>query len=156
MWLQIDAAVNARLNAPTAPRRRLPSLKRLVDSGYVDSITLQYNLLDRQLEEGIAYARQKNIGVVVMGPVGGGRFGDHSDALSNVVPGIARIPELALRFVLCNPNISLALSGMSTMQQVEQNVQVASDPVSLSAADQASIAQHLDRLKKMADLYWLP
>ena len=48
------------------------ALRDLVDSGYVDVITLQYNMLDRQLEDGIAYAHQKGVGIVVMGPVAGG------------------------------------------------------------------------------------
>ena len=58
------------------------ALMKLVDTGYVESITLQYNMLDRQLEEGIAYAHEKGIGVVVMGPVGGGRLGASSEVLA--------------------------------------------------------------------------
>jgi uncharacterized protein len=129
------------------------ALVKLVDTGYVSSITLQYNMLDTQLEEGIAYAKEKGLGVVVMGPVGGGRLGMPNEALAAAHPGIARIPELALRFVLSNPNITMALSGMSTMQQVEENIATASDNVILSDEEKARIAEHLSRLKKMADLY---
>ena len=42
------------------------ALINVVNSGYVDVITLQYNILHRVLEEGIAYAHQKGIGVVVI------------------------------------------------------------------------------------------
>lgn len=129
------------------------ALKKIVDSGYPDVITLQYNLLDRQLEEGIALAHERGIGVVVMGPVGGGRLGDHSRVLEGLVPGIARVPELALRFVLANPHVSIALSGMSTMEQVEENLKAASQAAGLSDADVAAIDAHLARLKAMADLY---
>ena len=38
------------------------ALIKLVDTGYVESITLQYNLLNRDLEEGIAYAQRKGRG----------------------------------------------------------------------------------------------
>jgi hypothetical protein len=41
--------------------------------------------------------------VVVMGPVAGGRLGGYSAVLGELVPGIERVPELALRFVLSNP-----------------------------------------------------
>jgi hypothetical protein len=129
------------------------ALRKVVDTGYVESITLQYNILDRRLEEGIAYAREKDVGVVVMGPVGGGRLGEPSEVLQDMAPGVKRVPELALRFVLSNPNVSLALSGMSTMEQVEQNVAVASDEVSLTDENRRAIDQHLERLEKMADLY---
>ncbi len=129
------------------------ALVRLVDSGYVESITLQYNLLDRQLEEGIAYAHEKNVGVVVMGPVAGGRLAGNSQILSGLVPGIERVPELALRFVLSNPNVTLALSGMGTLQMVEENALIASDTVSLSEEDKAAIETHVARLVEMEKLY---
>ena len=129
------------------------NLKKIVDTGYVESITLQYNMLDRQLEEGIAYAHRKGMGVVVMGPVGGGRLGSSSPVLEELVPGIKRVPELALRFVLANPNVTMALSGMGTMQMVEENVATASDEVILSDADEAAIGEQLERLSAMADLY---
>lgn len=129
------------------------ALLNLVETGYVDVITLQYNMLDRKLEEGMAAAREKGIGVVVMGPVAGGRLGAGSEILEQAIPGIDRVPELALRFVLSNPDVSVALSGMSTMQHVEENLATASEAVSFSDDDKAAIAEHLERLKKLADLY---
>ncbi len=129
------------------------SLKKIVASGYPASITLQYNMLDRQLEEGIDAAQAAGIGVVVMGPVGGGRLGATSPVLAELIPGIEHVPELALRFVLSNPAITMALSGMSTLRQVEENLAVAADAISLSEADNTAIAAHLVQLKKMADLY---
>ena len=129
------------------------NLKKLVDTGYVESVTLQYNMLDRQLEEGIAYAHEKGMGVVVMGPVAGGRLGTSSSVLEELVPGVTRVPELALRFVLANPNVTVALSGMGTMQMVEENVVTTSDKVILSKSDKAAIDEQLERLKGMADLY---
>ncbi len=129
------------------------SLRKIVDTGYPSVITLQYNLLDQQLEEGIAYAHDKGIGVVVMGPVGGGRLGSDSEVLGSVITGVRRIPELALRFVLSNPNVAVALSGMSTLAQVEENVAVASSSRRLEADDLALLDAHLKKLKAMADLY---
>jgi hypothetical protein len=128
------------------------ALKRIVDTGYTSSITLQYNMLDRSLEEGIAYAHEKGVGVVVMGPVAGGLLGGDSQVLEELVPGIRRVPELALRFVLGNPNVSVALSGMSTIEQVRENLAVA-DAASLNESDAQAIRSHAERLKKMADLY---
>lgn len=129
------------------------ALLKIIDDGYVESITLQYNMLDRQLAEGISHARENNVGIVVMGPVAGGRLGEPSDVLAGLVPGLDRVPELALRFVLANQDVTMALSGMSTMQQVEENLATASDTVSLSDEDRGAIEQHLERLKAMADLY---
>jgi predicted aldo/keto reductase-like oxidoreductase len=128
-------------------------LMNLVESGYPDVITLQYNLLDQSLAEGIASAHEHDIGVVCMGPVGGGRLGADSDVLAAMVPDIGRVPELALRFVLSNPHITVALSGMSTMQHVEENVRVAADSVTLSAEEREAVEAHMQRLQKMSELY---
>ncbi len=130
-------------------------LRRIVDSGYPEVITVQYNLLDRRLEDGIAYAHERGIGVVVMGPVGGGRLGvADSAALLSAAPSAARrVPELALRFVLSNPAVDVALSGMSAMAHVEENVCVASDARLLTPEEQQAICGQLERLRKMSELY---
>jgi len=130
------------------------ALRKVVDTGFYDVVTLQYNLLDRQLEDGIAYAKEKGMGVVVMGPVGGGRLGADTDALKGLLPkGVARVPELALRFVLSNPNVTVALSGMSTIKQVEENLKTAAELRPLSKKDIDAIGEQLERLMKASDLY---
>lgn len=129
------------------------ALHEIIRSGYPEVITVQYNLLDRQLEDAIAEAHERGIGVVVMGPVGGGRLGDQSRTLSQIIPAIKRVPELAMRFVLANPHVDVALSGMGTMEMLEENVATCGDPKPLAADDLAAIDDHFARLKKMADLY---
>jgi len=128
-------------------------LRKIIDTGFPEVITLQYNLLDRQLEDGIAYAHEKGVGIVVMGPVGGGSLAEPSEVLASLLPGIKRVPELALRFVLANPHVSTAISGMSTLQHVEENLRVACDTVSLTDSDKAAIEEHLVRMKGLAKLY---
>jgi predicted aldo/keto reductase-like oxidoreductase len=128
---------------------------KLVDTGYFESMLCQYNLLDRRCEPGIAYAASKGLGVMVMGPVGGGRLGSQSDVVARMLPGNASVstPELALRFVLSNPNVTVALSGMSTMDHVEQNVATASSGEILSPAEQTSIRATAEENQKFMDLY---
>jgi len=127
--------------------------RRMVDDGLYASVTIQYNMLNREFEDEIAYAKAAGMGVVVMGPVGGGRLGGDSEVLAKLVPDIRRIPELALRFVLANPNVDIALSGMSTLAQVEENVEAASVATPLSKADVAIIDKQTRQLAEMAKLY---
>jgi predicted aldo/keto reductase-like oxidoreductase len=129
------------------------NIKKIIDTGYPEVITLQYNLLDRHSEEAIAYAGEKGVGIVVMGPVGGGRLGSDSETLLNLLPEVRRIPELALRFVLANPNVTVALSGMSTMQQVEENLATVEDDRRMTPEELEAIHNHLDRMQKLAELY---
>ena len=129
------------------------ALIEIVDSGVYDSVTIQYNMLDRSLEDGIAHAHEKGLGVVVMGPVGGGRLGAQNDVLESLGTSVTRIPELAMRFVLANKNVDIALSGMSTMEQVQENIAACSVGTPLTGEDQKIIDDQLERLKKAADLY---
>ena len=94
-----------------------------MDAGFYESVTLQYNLLDRQLEDAIAHAHKKGMGVTVMGPVGGGRLGINSEVLQKLVPGVKRVPELALRFVLSNPTVDICMMGAKNTVQMRENLQ---------------------------------
>ncbi len=127
--------------------------RRMVDDGLYECVTIQYNLLNRQFEDEIAYAKSKGMGIINMGPVGGGQLGGESEVLTQFVPNIARVPELALRFVLTNPNIDVVLSGMSTMDHVEENVRVVAANAPLNTEELNIIDKHTVRLKKMAELY---
>jgi len=129
-------------------------MMQLIDTGIFETVLCQYNLLDRANEEAIAYAKSKGLGVVIMGPVGGGRLASPSEIITGVMKGKAKsTPEVALRFVLGNPNVTCALSGMSTMEMVEENARIASIEEPLSAEDWENINDTFERTKKLADLY---
>ena len=131
----------------------LESLKKCIDTGLFESITVQYNLLDQSMEEGIAYAAEHHMGIVIMGPVGGGRLGFPSDKAAALVGQVKSTPELALRFVLSNPNVTLALSGMSTMQMLEENVATAAASGALSEQDHREIEAAVQERKELTGLY---
>jgi hypothetical protein len=130
-------------------------MNKLVDTGYFETVLCQYNLLDRANEDAMAYAASKGLGVVLMGPVGGGRLGAPSEVLGKVLDTPQRVStaELALRFVFSNPNVSVALSGMSNLRQVEENVATASRDTYLTPGERERIAQAMQENKRLADLY---
>jgi predicted aldo/keto reductase-like oxidoreductase len=129
------------------------SLKKMVDTALFDSVTCQYNLLDRHLEEGIAYAAEHGMGVVIMGPIGGGRLGYPSEKAAELVGEVKSTPELALRFVLSNPSVTVALSGMGTMQMLEENVETVSRAGDLSEEDHGRIEGAIQERKQLMGLY---
>jgi uncharacterized protein len=130
------------------------SLFRLVDEGCFESVLCQYNLLDRANEQAIAYARENGLGVAVMGPVAGGRLGAPSPEILGLLPGGTKSSaEIALRFVLSNPNVCCALSGMGSMEMVEENAQIASRPLTLTESEKAQVLASMEVKKKLADLY---
>lgn len=128
-------------------------LRTIVASGLFAAITLQYNMLDRQLEDGIAHAHANGVGVTVMGPLAGGRLGGDNEALKAQAAGSQNVSELALRFVLSNPAVTLAISGMQSKAIIEANAAIASDESAMTAGQRQGVVEHLGRLKELADLY---
>ena len=126
----------------------------LIDAGCFSSVLCQYNLLDRANEDSIAYAQEKGLGVVIMGPVAGGRLGSPSEVIRQMVGrDIQSTAEMALRFVLANPNVNVALSGMENVEMIEENAHVASIEGPLDAQEISRVAQMLEENKKLAELY---
>lgn len=130
------------------------NLIKLIDTGVFETVLCQYNLLDRSNEAGIAYAREKGLGVVIMGPIGGGRLGAPSDVIKGLMPGeVKSSAETALRFVLANQGVTCALSGMGTMEMVEENAQIASNASQLTIAEISAVNAALEENKRLAELY---
>lgn len=130
------------------------NMRKLIDTGLFASVLCQYNLMDRSNEESIAYAHEKGLGVVVMGPVGGGRLGYPSQVVQSLLPGkVQSSPEIALRYVLSNPNVSCALSGMGTPEMVTENAHIASTATRLTAEEQAQVVRSMEENKRRAELY---
>ncbi len=130
------------------------AMNRLVDLGVFKQVLCQYNLLDRANEDALAYAQSKGLRTVVMGPVGGGRLGGMDpEAAARYGVTVKSSAELALRFVLANPNVDCALSGMSEMSHVEENAAVASNPLPLSEAERDGIEAATKENARLAELY---
>ena len=125
----------------------------LIDTGEFESILVQYNYLDRRNEEVIAHAAAKGLGVAVMGPLGGGRLVG-PDEIDGVAGDRAGSPAaVGLSFALDNTNISVALSGMGAMEQVEENIAVAAAFDGMNAAEMKRVREMLEEKKGLADVY---
>jgi predicted aldo/keto reductase-like oxidoreductase len=139
---------------------KYPVFKEIVDS--YDNWVLaqvQYNYMDVNNQagrRGVAYAAGKGLAVVVMEPLRGGKLSKKPPA------SVAKIWESAhrrmapvawaLQWVWDQPEISVVLSGMSTMAQVEENIEIAgrSGIGTLSDADMKLIARVRKAYRAMA------
>lgn len=145
-WMQVGWLALDRIPLLTKKGGALEAIERARDEGLIDhigftghdspenfieilklgifeSMTVSYHLLNRAYEPAIAVARDLGVGVVVMNPVGGGMLAAPSPKLQKLIPGnaVAATAEVALRFVLANPGVSTACSGMSSPAMVAEN-----------------------------------
>lgn len=126
--------------------------------GTLDVVQLDYSLLNRKAEaQLLPYCQEQGIGVVVRGPLRMGLLTGKFTRTTQFPEGDVRhgwpqedwyraqleqveqlrvlsspdrsLGQLALRFVLNHPAVSVAIPGGKTPEQVEQNVQVSSRPL---------------------------
>ena len=114
-----------------------------------DVVQIQYNYLDRNYqagERGLKEAYKKDIGVVIMEPLRGGFLinnipVDLQEELRNIHPDWS-LADWGLRWLWNQSEVGVVLSGMSTMEQVEENLRIAAaspQPGTLSSVDIAAL-----------------
>jgi uncharacterized protein len=129
--------------------------ENIVDSYDWSFSQIQYNYMDQNFQAGKAgleYIASKDMGTVIMEPLRGG-------CLTNNIPedvrsiwnnaDIQRSPaEWALRYLWDHPEIDVVLSGMSTMEQLVENIKSAENGTPHSLTD-----NELDLFKKVKEVY---
>ena len=108
------------------------AFKKIIDGFHGWSFCqIQYNYMDTENQagtKGLKYAASKGLGVIVMEPLLGGRLANPPKAIRTIIKGHDRklAPyDLALQWVWNQPEVSLLLSGMTTMAQVKGNLRSA-------------------------------
>lgn len=106
-------------------------LDKAIDIGEFETIQCPYNPVEQQADELFKKAKNNNIGVIVMKPLAGGAI---------------REASLSLRFILENPNVSVVIPGMDSMEQVIENTDVAINRRNLTEEEEAKLFQEANSL----------
>jgi aryl-alcohol dehydrogenase-like predicted oxidoreductase len=143
---------------------------RAVRAGLVDAVQIIYNIFDQNPEDQLFPAcREKNVAVIARVPFDEGSLTGtltldskwpasdwrstyfvpenlkasvaRADALKPLVPAGSTLPEMALRFILNNPDVSAIIPGMRKIRNVEANL-AASDKGPLPAPLHAKLRPH--------------
>jgi len=137
--------------------------KEISDYYSWDCCQIQFNYLDVEYQagiKGVEYVGSKNIALIIMEPIRGGKLAiseEELDSRPKIKQLLEKAPikrtmaDWALQFVWDRPEVSVVLSGMSSMQQLKENIESANTSASnsLSAEDLRIISE----LREIFDNY---
>ena len=129
---------------------------KLIDAYDWDFCQIQYNYMDEHSQAGrtgLQYAASKGIPVVIMEPLRGGKLANIPESAAKIMseyPVQKTAPAWAFSWLWNQPEVTCVLSGMNSLEMVEENVQTASEvePGSLSDADLDMINRVLLEINK--------
>jgi predicted aldo/keto reductase-like oxidoreductase len=136
------------------------AFKEIVDDYDWTFCQIQYNYMDVENQagtKGLQYAAAKGMAVVIMEPLLGGRLINPPQpiqALWDIAARKRSAADWALQWLWNQPEVSVVLSGMSTMAQVEENIASASvsDVGILTETDLALIEQVREKYKELCPI----
>lgn len=99
-------------------------LEKALQLDWVETVMFPYNIVETQAEEWITRCAEKNVGFIAMKPLAGGAIDD---------------PEIAIRFILSNSNVTVAIPGMATVDEAKQNVLSAENTEPLTEEEKATM-----------------
>ncbi len=139
-------------------------------TGLIDTVQVIYNIFDQNPEDQLFPLCQKlDIGVIARVPFDEGTLTgtftkettfpkedwrstyfvkpnlissvEHADALKPLVPSNMSMPDMALRFILCNKNVHTIIPGMRSVKHVQSNI-ASSDGKNLDETLRQKLVKH--------------
>ena len=104
---------------------------KALELSWVETVMFPYNIVETQGEALIEQCTEKNIGFICMKPLAGGAIED---------------ADVAMRFIVSNPNVTVVIPGMADPAEIEQNAKAVSDTSPLSTEELEKIAKIKDDL----------
>ena len=119
-----------------------------------DFCQIQYNYVDTVIQagdKGYELTQELGIPLVIMEPVKGGSLATLPDSVTEPFKDYkpnASISSWALRWVASKPNVKVVLSGMTTMEQVEDNLSTFENFTPLSLQEKEIVADVATAIKQ--------
>ncbi len=129
--------------------------KEIIEYYPWDMCLIQLNILDQNHQaglKGLRYATQKDISVVIMEPLKGGLFRENvPEEVNKLLHSHAEqrsLIEWAFRFLYHHEDIKIILSGVSSMEQLQDNLRIFED-----AVPGVMKSEDMDLINQIKDIY---
>ena len=111
-----EAKAEGKIGHIGATAHAVEAFERLITEyeDKIETMMFPYNIVENQGIELMKQCHEKNIGFIAMKPMAGGNLEDAT---------------LALKYILSNPDCTIAIPGMGDVEEVYQNAAVADDLV---------------------------
>lgn len=142
-WIEDKKQAGQIINIGFSFHGNTVRFKELIDAYDWDFAQVQFNYVDEHSQagiEGIKYAAAREIPIIIMEPLRGGRLVNNLpkkviEIFDNATP--KRSPaEWGLRWIWNHPEVTVVLSGMNDEAQVKENVKIASDALADSLTEE--------------------
>ena len=156
-WIQKKLATGQIRNIGFSYHGNSEMFKQLVDAYDWDFCQIQYNYMDETSQAGIAglrHAAARGLPVIIMEPLRGGRLVELLPESAKALfkkDSLARTPaELAFKWLYDQPEVTCVLSGMNSLEMVEQNLKTASEahPGCMTDSDRALLQLVKEEIQK--------
>ena len=143
---------------------------KTIETGHISSVQVIYNIFDQNPEDELfPLCKKMDVGVIARVPFDEGSLTglltydtifpaddwrstyfvpenltssvDHANALKPIIPEGMDLPEMALRFILSNPDVGTIIPGMRKIKHVQSNISC-SDGMGLPTAKLEELKNH--------------
>ncbi len=118
-----------------------------------DFCQIQLNYMDAQIQAGVRgaqLARDRGVPLIIMEPIKGGSLANFNvnaaQAMKEAAPDKS-LASWAVRWVAEQPSVAVVLSGMSTMEQMEDNIATFENYRPLSEEERAIISSTVEKIR---------
>ncbi len=132
--------------------------EKIITSRQWDFCQIQLNYMDAEIQAGVKgaqLAKEHNVPLVIMEPVKGGSLANFAPEAAKLMKSAAPDKSLAswaVRWVAQQPSVAVVLSGMSTMEQVQDNLATFSDYKPLTDEELAIVNETADKIRASVNI----
>ena len=135
-------------------------IRRFLDAygAHMEFCQLQLNYMDwhfQNCQEKVALLNEAGIPVWVMEPLRGGKLASASEGMTELMRSMRpqeTVPGWAFRFLQSVPGVTMVLSGMSSLEQLQENIATYETDAPLSSSEFDALVQRMDEEVRQAGL----